>query len=62
MERAESLFGGIDILVKNAGYCVLGALEDTPDAEIVAQMQTNFLDPVRITQAVLPGMRKGDQG
>ncbi|KIV78397.1 hypothetical protein PV11_10119 [Exophiala sideris] len=62
IERAEALFGGIDVLVNNAGYCVLGALEDTPDADIVAQMQTNFLGPVRIMQAVLPGMRTRRSG
>ncbi|KAI1621509.1 hypothetical protein EDD37DRAFT_120438 [Exophiala viscosa] len=62
IERAESFFGGIDILVNNAGYCVLGALEDTPDAELVTQMETNFLGPVRIMQAVIPGMRSRRSG
>jgi len=62
MQNAESLFGRIDVLVNNAGYCVLGALEDTPDMETVAQMQTNFLGPMRIMQAVLPGMRKRRSG
>ncbi|KAL2421166.1 hypothetical protein ABEF95_004186 [Exophiala dermatitidis] len=39
IQQAESLFGRIDVLVNNAGYCVLGALEDTPDEEVVAQMR-----------------------
>lgn len=62
IQNAESLFGRIDVLVNNAGYSVLGAVEDIPDAEIVSQMQTNFLGPVRIMQAVLPGMRKRRSG
>ncbi|EXJ96380.1 hypothetical protein A1O1_01506 [Capronia coronata CBS 617.96] len=59
---AESIFGQIDVLVNNAGYCVLGALEDTPDEEAVAQMRTNFLGPLRLMKAVLPGMRERRSG
>ncbi|KAH0842427.1 hypothetical protein AYO21_10500 [Fonsecaea monophora] len=62
IQFAESLFGGIDILVNNAGISVLGALEDIPDADTVFQMQVNFLGPLRIMQAVLPGMRKRGSG
>ncbi|KIW94407.1 uncharacterized protein Z519_04383 [Cladophialophora bantiana CBS 173.52] len=62
MQFAESLFGGIDILVNNAGVSVLGAVEDIPDADIVFQMLVNFLGPLRIMQAVLPGMRKRRSG
>ncbi|KIX00377.1 uncharacterized protein Z518_10516 [Rhinocladiella mackenziei CBS 650.93] len=62
MQNAESIFERIDILVNNAAYCVLGALEDIPDAETAAQMQVNFVGPLRIMQAVLPGMRKRRSG
>lgn len=62
VQYAESLFGRIDVLVNNAGYCVLGAMEDTPDQEVVAQMRTNFLGPLRLMKAVLPGMRKRRSG
>ncbi|OAP54878.1 hypothetical protein AYL99_10578 [Fonsecaea erecta] len=62
MQIAEPLFGGIDILVNNAGISVLGALEDIPDADTVHQMLVNFLGPLRIMQAVLPGMRKRRSG
>ncbi|KAJ9622948.1 hypothetical protein H2204_011292 [Knufia peltigerae] len=62
VRQAESFFGRIDVLVNNAAFCVLGAVEDLPDADIVLQMRTNFLGPVRIMQAVLPGMRKRRSG
>ncbi|ETI29313.1 hypothetical protein G647_01766 [Cladophialophora carrionii CBS 160.54] len=62
VQLAESFFGRIDILVNNAGVCVLGALEDIPFADTVYQMQVNFLGPLRIMQAVLPGMRKRRSG
>ncbi|EHY51905.1 hypothetical protein HRR83_009538 [Exophiala dermatitidis] len=62
IQQAESLFGRIDVLVNNAGYCVLGALEDIPDEEVVAQMRTNFLGPLRLMKAVLPEMRKRRSG
>ncbi|KIW17672.1 hypothetical protein PV08_04867 [Exophiala spinifera] len=62
VRQAESFFGRIDVMVNNAAFCVLGAVEDLPDADIVLQMQTNFLGPVRIMQAVLPGMRERRSG
>jgi NAD(P)-dependent dehydrogenase (short-subunit alcohol dehydrogenase family) len=62
VQHAESLFGRLDILVNNAGMCVLGALEDIPDADTVYQMRVNFLGPLRVMQAVLPGMRRRRSG
>lgn len=49
--------GRIDVLVNNAGYDLYGALEETSWDEFMAQLDTNFLGAVRITQAVLPRMR-----
>ena len=54
---AEALYGRIDVLVNNAAYCVLGSVEEVPLALYREQMETNFYGPVRIMQAVLPGMR-----
>ena len=48
----------IDVLVNNAGYGLLGALEDLSIEEIKAQFETNFFGVVRVTQQVLPVMRK----
>jgi NAD(P)-dependent dehydrogenase (short-subunit alcohol dehydrogenase family) len=62
IQQAESIFGRLDIVVNNAAYCVLGSTEDVPDAEVITQMQVNFLAPLRVMRAVLSGMRKRKSG
>jgi len=52
----------IDVLVNNAGYGLLGALEDLSIEEIKAQFETNFFGVIRVTQQVLPIMRKQKSG
>jgi NAD(P)-dependent dehydrogenase (short-subunit alcohol dehydrogenase family) len=52
----------IDVLVNNAGYGLLGALEDLSIEEIKVQFETNFFGVVRVTQQVLPVMRKQNTG
>ena len=52
----------IDILVNNAGYALLGAIEDLSIDELKAQYETNLFGIVRVTQAVLPIMRKQKSG
>jgi short-subunit dehydrogenase len=59
---AEKLFGRIDFLVNNAGYAVMGAIEDTPATEVKRQMEANFYGPLELTKAVLPGMRERGSG
>ena len=54
--------GRLDVLVNNAGYYALGALEDfTPD-ELRAQLETNVVGVQRVTRAVLPAMRARRSG
>jgi len=48
----------IDILVNNAGYGLIGCVEDLSMDEIKAQFETNLFGIIRVTQAVLPTMRK----
>ena len=53
IERA----GTIDVLVNNAGYSIIGALEETDDAALADVMATMYLGPAALTRAVLPQMR-----
>jgi NAD(P)-dependent dehydrogenase (short-subunit alcohol dehydrogenase family) len=52
----------IDVLVNNAGYGLFGPLADTSIEEIKAQFETNFFGAIRVTQQVLPVMRKQNSG
>src|SRR5919112_3388080 len=52
----------IDVLVNNAGYGLFGSLEDISIEEIKAQFETNFFGVIRVTQQVLPIMRKQHSG
>jgi len=52
----------IDVLVNNAGYGLVGGLEDLSMSEIKAQYETNVFGLIRVTQAVLPTMRAQKSG
>ena len=52
----------IDVLVNNAGYGLFGSLEDLSIEEIKAQFETNFFGVLRVTQQVIPVMRKQNTG
>lgn len=54
--------GQIDILVNNAGFGFAGFLEDCSMKEIKDQFETNFFGLIRVTNEVLPSMRKQKQG
>jgi NAD(P)-dependent dehydrogenase (short-subunit alcohol dehydrogenase family) len=58
MER----FGQIDVLVNNAGYGYLAAIEEGEDAAVRDMFETNVFGLVDITKAVLPVMRKQRNG
>lgn len=59
VERAE---GAVGVLVNNAGYSQSGAVESVPLDEARRQLETNVFGLVRLTQLVLPGMRRQGWG
>jgi len=57
IRAAEQKFGRIDVLVNNAGYGYLAAIEEGEDDEVRAMFETNVFGVIALTKAVLPGMR-----
>jgi NAD(P)-dependent dehydrogenase (short-subunit alcohol dehydrogenase family) len=62
VKTAQSTFGGIDVLVNNAGYGYVGAVEESEEDEVRAMVDTNFFGLARMIRAVLPAMRKRRHG
>ena len=60
--RAEEAFGGIDVLVNNAGYGYNAGVEEGEESEVRAMFDTNFFGLVALTKRVLPGMRARGRG
>jgi NAD(P)-dependent dehydrogenase (short-subunit alcohol dehydrogenase family) len=57
IEAAIARFGRIDVLINNAGYGIVGALEETPESELRATMETNFFGAMAVIHAALPILR-----
>jgi NAD(P)-dependent dehydrogenase (short-subunit alcohol dehydrogenase family) len=55
-------FGRIDVLVNNAGYGLLGGVEEASPQEVQAVFQTNVFGLLNVTRAVLPFMRRQGRG
>jgi len=62
VDRAEAGLGGVDVLVGNAGYGLVGAVEESSLAEIRRQFEVNVFGPIAAIQAVLPYFRARRRG
>jgi NAD(P)-dependent dehydrogenase (short-subunit alcohol dehydrogenase family) len=62
VKAAEARFGRIDVLVNNAGYGYLAAIEEGEDDAVRAMFETNVFGLINATKAVLPGMRARHHG
>ena len=62
VKAADDAFGGIDVLVNNAGYGYMSAVEEGDDAEVRRLFDTNYFGVVDTIKAVLPAMRTRKSG
>lgn len=58
--RAE--FGGVDVLMNNAGNVRAGRLEAIEESEVVAQIALTLTAPILLTRAALPSLRESERG
>jgi NADP-dependent 3-hydroxy acid dehydrogenase YdfG len=62
IKAAKAYFGKIDVLINNAGYGHMGAIEELNEQEIREQFETNVFGLLWLTQAVIPIMREQNSG
>jgi NAD(P)-dependent dehydrogenase (short-subunit alcohol dehydrogenase family) len=62
VSAAEARFGRIDVLVNNAGYGYLAAIEEGEDEAVRAMFETNVFGLIAVTKAALPVMRQHRRG
>ncbi|TDD57024.1 SDR family NAD(P)-dependent oxidoreductase [Nonomuraea terrae] len=55
-------FGSLDVVVNNAGYAATSSIEDFPEDEFRAQVETNLFGVINVTRAALPVMRRQRSG
>lgn len=62
IDRAASDFDGIDVVVNNAGYGLMGAIEETSADEVEQQFATNVYGALHVMRAAMPHFRKQQGG
>ncbi|MHA7209939.1 SDR family NAD(P)-dependent oxidoreductase [Arthrobacter sp. MDT1-65] len=55
---AQAHFGRLDVVLNNAGYTLVGTVEEASHVDIRALFDTNFFGAISVIQAVLPQLRK----
>ncbi|QEM04064.1 SDR family NAD(P)-dependent oxidoreductase [Mucilaginibacter rubeus] len=62
VSEALKQFGQIDVLVNNAGFGIVGAIEEASDEEVRRQYDTNVFGVLNLVRALLPSMRERKSG
>lgn len=61
LRTAEQAFGGVDVLINNAGIVQAGRLETIPAETIRTMLDADLLAPILLTQAALPLLRRSEE-
>ncbi|KAI3614232.1 serine 3-dehydrogenase [Moniliophthora roreri] len=61
-KKAVAIYGQVDIVVNNAGYILVGAIEENTPQENFDQFNTNVFGAINVTRAFLPYMRERKTG
>jgi NAD(P)-dependent dehydrogenase (short-subunit alcohol dehydrogenase family) len=62
LAKVEAKTGRLDVVVNNAGYGLLAALEETPDDKLLQNITTNLIGPLQVMRAAIPILRRGGGG
>jgi NAD(P)-dependent dehydrogenase (short-subunit alcohol dehydrogenase family) len=62
VQRAHEHFGRLDVIVNNAGYAQVGAVEELTEQHLRDQLETNLFGAVWVVQAALPHLREQGSG
>jgi NAD(P)-dependent dehydrogenase (short-subunit alcohol dehydrogenase family) len=62
VEQAHRHFGRLDVVLNNAGYALVGAVEEAAEVAIRAEFETNFFGALHVIQAALPLLREQGSG
>lgn len=62
VQQAHAHFGRLDVVLNNAGYSLVGTVEEASEAEVRAVFDTNYFGTLRVIQAALPLLRQQGSG
>jgi len=62
IQQAHAHFGRLDAVVNNAGYSLVGTIEEASEADVRAEFDTNYFGALRVIQTVLPLLRQQGSG
>jgi NAD(P)-dependent dehydrogenase (short-subunit alcohol dehydrogenase family) len=62
LQETKKAFGGVDVIVNNAGYGLLGPLENTTEEQVRKQFDVNVLGVVNVTRLAVPYLRERGGG